>query len=168
MDAKKSTVVTQEDHTGTTETKSTKKRILVILAAMGPGIVAAMAGNDAGGISTYSTAGASFGYGTLWLIPIMMILLIIVQESCARMGAVTGKGLSSLIRERFGIKLAAFAMTALFLANTATTLSEFAGVAAGMELFGVSKYVSVPIAAIAVWTLVIGGSHERVEKIFLV
>ncbi|MBQ1448871.1 MAG: Nramp family divalent metal transporter [Coriobacteriales bacterium] len=134
---------------------------------MGPGIVAAMAGNDAGGISTYSTAGAQFGYATLWMIPIMTVLLIIVQETCARMGAVTGKGLSSLIRENFGVRLAAFAMLALLVANTSTTLSEFAGVAAGMELFGVSKYFSVPVAAIAVWLLVMRGSYQGVQKVFL-
>lgn len=140
----------------------------MILAAMGPGIVAAMAGNDAGGISTYSTAGASFGYMTLWMIPIMTVLLCIFQETCARMGAVTGKGLSSLIRENFGVRLAALAMLALLIANTATTLSEFAGVAAGMELFGVSKYISVPIAALAVWLLVNGGSSQGVQNVFLV
>lgn len=144
-----------------------RARLVAVLAAMGPGIVAAMAGNDAGGISTYSMAGASFGYGTLWMIPVMMVMLIIVQETCARMGAITGKGLSSLIRENFGIRLAALAMLALFAANTATTLSEFAGVAAGMELFGVSKYLSVPVAALAVWVLIVGGSHQRVQKIFL-
>lgn len=145
-----------------------RSKAWLILVAMGPGIVAAMAGNDAGGISTYSMAGARFGYGTLWMIPVMMVLLVIVQESCARMGAVTGKGFSSLIREGFGIRLAALAMLALVSANTATTLSEFAGVAAGMELFGVSKYVSVPLAALAVWVLVIGGNHKSVQKVFLV
>lgn len=150
-----------------TDNKRTGNRILLILAAMGPGIVAAMAGNDAGGISTYSTAGAQFGYATLWMIPIMTVLLIIVQETCARMGAVTGKGLSSLIRENFGVRLAAFAMLALLVANTSTTLSEFAGVAAGMELFGVSKYFSVPVAAIAVWLLVMRGSYQGVQKVFL-
>lgn len=145
----------------------TGNRVLLVLAAMGPGIVAAMAGNDAGGISTYSTAGAQFGYATLWMIPVMAVLLIIVQETCARMGAVTGKGLSSLIRENFGVRLAAFAMLALLVANTSTTLSEFAGVAAGMELFGVSKYFSVPVAAIAVWLLVMRGSYQGVQKVFL-
>jgi len=156
----------QVEETPTAQTHG-RSRALLLLAAMGPGIVAAMAGNDAGGISTYSAAGARFGYGTLWMIPIMMVLLIIVQESCARMGAVTGKGLSSLIRENFGIRLTALAMLALVAANTATTLSEFAGVAAGMELFGVSKYLSVPVAALAVWALVIGGSNRSVQKVFL-
>lgn len=147
--------------------RRSKSRLLLTLGAMGPGIVAAMAGNDAGGISTYSTAGAEFGYATLWMIPIMTVLLCIVQETCARMGAVTGKGLSSLIRENFGIRLAAIAMLALLVANTSTTLSEFAGVAAGMELFGVSKYVSVPVAALAVWLLVMRGSYQGVQKVFL-
>jgi Mn2+/Fe2+ NRAMP family transporter len=151
-----------------TTDKKPRNRVWLIFAAMGPGIIAAMAGNDAGGISTYSTDGAQFGYATLWMIPVMMILLIVVQESCARMGAVTGKGLSSLIREHFGIKLAAFAMLALVAANTSTTLSEFAGVAAGMELFGVSKYISAPLAAIAVWIVVIGGNHKSVQRVFLI
>lgn len=145
-----------------------KGRARLVLAAMGPGIIAAMAGNDAGGISTYSTAGAQYGYETLWMILVMTVLLIIVQESCARMGAVTGKGLSSLIRENFGIRLTALAMFALTAANIAITLSEFAGIAAGMELFGVSRYLSVPIAALAVWALVISGSSKSIQKVFLI
>lgn len=134
---------------------------------MGPGIISAMSGNDAGGIATYSSCGALFGYSTLWMIPVMMIFLAIVQEAASRMGAKTGKGLSSLIRERFGIRLAALAMLALLTANTATAFSEFAGIAAAMELFGISKYISVPIAALAVWLLIVGGSYKKVEKIFL-
>lgn len=145
-----------------------RSRALLILAAMGPGLIAALAGNDAGGISTYSVAGASYGYDTLWMIPVMAVLMFVVQESCARMGAVTGKGFSSLVRERFGIRLAALAMLALLAANTATTLSEFAGVAAGMELFGVSKYISVPLAGIAVWMLIVGGNYKSVQKVFLI
>lgn len=117
---------------------------------MGPGIITAMAGNDAGGIATYSTAGANFGYATLWTIPIMCILLIIAQGTAARMGAVTGKGFAALIRERFGIRWTTFAMLVLVVSNIATAVSQFAGIASGMELFGVSKYISVPIAAIAV------------------
>ncbi len=144
-----------------------RNRIIVILAALGPGVVAAMAGNDAGGISTYSTIGANYGYGTLWIIPIMAVMLAIVQEGVARMGAVTGKGFASCIRESFGIRLTTLAMAALLLANTATTLSEFAGIAAGAELFGISKYVSVPVAGLVVWLLVMGGSYKRVEKVFL-
>ncbi|MEI3232244.1 MAG: divalent metal cation transporter, partial [Gordonibacter pamelaeae] len=128
----------------------------------------AMAGNDAGGISTYSTVGAKFGYATLWVIPIMCVLLIVVQMTAARMGAVTGKGFAALIRERFGIRLTALAMLALLIGNVATTFSEFAGIASGMEMFGVSKYLAVPVAAVAVWLLVVGGSYKRVEKVFLV
>ena len=145
-----------------------RSKALLVLAAMGPGIIAAMAGNDAGGIATYSMAGSQFGYATLWLFPLMALLLGIIQESIARMGTKTGKGLSALIRERFGIRLTSFAMLALLVANIATILSQFAGVAAGMELFGVSKYISVPVAALAVWLLVVGGSYKRVEKVLLV
>ncbi len=147
--------------------KHAPSRLLLILAAMGPGIITAMAGNDAGGISTYSTAGANFGFGTLWVIPIMCVLLIVVETTAGRMGAVTGKGFAALIRERFGIRLAAFAMLALLIGNVATTFSEFAGIASGMEMFGVSKYISVPVAALAVWLLVVGGSYKRVQNVFL-
>ena len=142
-------------------------KLLLVLAAMGPGIITAMAGNDAGGISTYSTAGANFGFATLWVIPIMCVLLAVVETTAGRMGAVTGKGFAALIRERFGIRLTAFAMLALLIGNVATTFSEFAGIASGMEMFGVSKYVSVPIAALAVWLLVVGGSYKRVQNVFL-
>jgi NRAMP (natural resistance-associated macrophage protein)-like metal ion transporter len=134
---------------------------------MGPGIIAELAGNDAGGISTFSVAGASYGYAALWTVPIAMLFLMVVQESAARMGAQTGKGFAALIRERFGIRLAALAMVALLVANTGTTLSEFAGIAAGMELFGVSKYLSVPVAGLAVWVLVMGGSYRRTEKLLM-
>ena len=145
-----------------------KSKLLLLLAAMGPGIITAMAGNDAGGISTYSTAGAEFGFGTLWVIPVMCVLLIIVQMTAARMGAVTGKGFAALIRERFGIRLTALAMLALLIGNVATTFSEFAGIASGLEMFGVSKFISVPVAAAAVWLLVVGGSYKRVQKVFLI
>ena len=147
--------------------KRAPSRLLLILAAMGPGIITAMAGNDAGGISTYSTAGANFGFGTLWVIPIMCVLLIVVETTAGRMGAVTGKGFAALIRERFGIRLAAFAMLALLVGNVATTFSEFAGIASGMEMFGVSKYISEPVAALAVGLLVVGGSYKRVQNVFL-
>ena len=140
---------------------------LVVLAAMGPGIITAMAGNDAGGISTYSTAGASFGFATLWVIPIMCVLLIVVETTAGRMGAVTGKGFAALIRERFGIRLTALAMLALLIGNVCTTFSEFAGIASGMEMFGVPKLFSVPVAAVAVWLLVVGGSYKRVQNVFL-
>ena len=126
-----------------------KSKLLLILAAMGPGIVTAMAGNDAGGISTYSTVGAQFGFATLWVIPIMCVLLIVVEMTAAKMGAVTGKGFAALIRESFGIRLTALAMFALLIGNVCTTFSEFAGIASGMEMFGVSKYIAVPVAAIS-------------------
>ena len=142
--------------------------VWLVLAAMGPGIVTAMAGNDAGGIATYSTAGAKFGFSTLWIIPIMCVLLIVVQTTATRMGAATGKGFSALIRERFGIRLTALAMLALLIGNVATTFSEFAGIASGMEMFGVPRWISVPIAALAVWALVVGGSYKRVQNVFLV
>ncbi|MEG0015170.1 MAG: Nramp family divalent metal transporter [Gordonibacter sp.] len=148
--------------------KKSPNKLWLLLAALGPGVVTAMAGNDAGGISTYSTVGAKFGYATLWVVPLMCVLLVVVQMTAARMGAVTGKGFAALIRERFGIRLTALAMLALLIGNVATTFSEFAGIASGMEMFGVSKYLSVPIAAVAVWLLVVGGSYKRVEKVFLV
>lgn len=148
--------------------KKRPSKLWLLLAALGPGVVTAMAGNDAGGISTYSTVGAKFGYATLWVVPIMCVLLVVVQMTAARMGAVTGKGFAALIRERFGIRLTALAMLALLIGNVATTFSEFAGIASGMEMFGVSKYLSVPVAAIAVWLLIVGGSYKRVEKVFLI
>ena len=144
-----------------------KNRLLLILAALGPGVVTAMAGNDAGGISTYSTVGAEFGYATLWVIPIMCVLLIIVEMTATRMGAVTGKGFAALIRERFGIRLTALAMLALLIGNICTTFSEFAGIASGMEMFGVTKYLAVPVAALIVWLLVVGGNYKQVQKVFL-
>ena len=144
-----------------------KGKLLLVLAAMGPGIVTAMAGNDAGGISTYSTAGANFGFATLWVVPIMCVLLIIVETCAGRMGAVTGKGFAALIRERFGIRLTALAMLALLIGNVASTFSEFAGSASGMEMFGVSKYISVPVAAFTVWLLIVGGSYKRGQRVFL-
>ena len=144
-----------------------KPRWLLYLAAIGPGMVAAMAGNDAGGIATYSSVGALYGYKMLWMIPVMALLLVVVQESAARMGLVTGKGFSSLIRERFGIRLTALAMGALLVSNTAVTLSEFAGIASGMALFGIPSFVSVPLAGLVVWLLSTSGSYKRVEKVLL-
>lgn len=140
---------------------------LLYLSAIGPGMVAALAGNDAGGIATYSSVGAQYGYQMLWMIPIMMLLLSVVQESAARMGCVTGKGFASLIREHFGIRPTALAMGALLVSNTAVTLSEFAGIASGMSLFGIPSFVSVPLAGLVVWLLSTGGSYKRVEKILL-
>ena len=156
-----------EQNPGKAVGSSRLRRIWLILAAMGPGIVAEMAGNDAGGISTFSVAGATYGYATLWCVPIAMIFLMIVQESAARMGAKTGKGFAALIRESFGIRWTAFAMLALLVSNFGTTLSEFAGIAAGIELFGISRYVGVPIAGLAVWMLLMAGSYHRTEKIFI-
>ena len=124
------------DQGGENDGKKQHSKAFLVLAAMGPGIVTAMAGNDAGGISTYSTVGAKFGYMTLWIIPVMCVLLIVVQTTATRMGVVTGKGFSALIRESFGIRLTALAMLALLIGNVATTFSEFAGVASGMEIFG--------------------------------
>lgn len=145
-----------------------KAKIAAVFAAMGPGLLSALAGNDAGGIATYSIDGAEYGNAILWVIPVMTLLLIVVQETSVRMSAVSGKGFSALIRENFGVRPTAFAMLALLIANTAVMFSEFAGIAAGMELFGISKYISVPIAAVMVWSLVMGGSYKRVEKILLV
>lgn len=138
-----------------------------MLAAMGPGMVAALAGADAGGVATYSNAGALFGFGQLWTVPIMCLLLIVAQETAARMGCVTGKGFASLIREQFGVRMSTLAMLALLISNTTVTLSEFAGVASGFALFGIPAYVSVPIAAVAIWALTMSGSYHRIEKILL-
>ncbi len=152
----------------TTTDKKRRYTFFAVLAALGPGIIAASAGNDAGGVSTYSVDGAEFGYATLWMILIMTVSLIVVQEMAARMGAVTGKGFAALIREKFGVRSTLFAMVMLLMSNAATSVAEFAGVAAALQLFGVSKYVSVPIAAVTVWLLVVRGSYRRVEKVLLV
>ncbi len=150
-------------------TKKTTKKAgrLAILAAMGPGLLTAMAGNDAGGIATYSSTGATYGYGMLWTVPLMCVLLIVAQETAARMGCATGKGFAALIREQFGVRVSAIAMLALIISNFTVTLSEFAGIASGMELFGIPLQVSVPIAGIATWLLTQSGSYHRVEKILL-
>ena len=153
-----------KDTTGKAEKKAGR---LAILAAMGPGLLTAMAGNDAGGIATYSSTGATYGYGMLWTVPLMCVLLIVAQETAARMGCVTGKGFASLIREQFGVRLSAVAMLALLVSNTTVTLSEFAGIASGLALFGVPVYVSVPVAALAIWLLTMSGSYRRIEKVLL-
>ncbi len=158
----------QRSAQGVRRTVARRPRLCVYLAILGPGMITANAGNDAGGIATYATVGAEHGYGLLWtLIPITLSLGI-VQEMCARMGAVTGKGLADLIRERFGVRWTALVMLSLFIANGGVTVSEFVGIAAAMEIFGVPRYVSVPIAAIAIWWLVVKSSYQRVERIFLV
>ena len=144
-----------------------KLTIGMVLGAMGPGLLAALSGNDAGGIATYSSAGASYGYGTLWMLPLMAVLLIVVQETAARCGCVTGKGFASLIREKYGVRKSALAMGALLVANTAVTISEFAGIASGLALFGVPATVSVPLVGLAIWSLTMSGSFQRIEKILL-
>ena len=143
------------------------KRILIFLAVIGPGIITANVDNDAGGITTYSVAGAQFGYSMLWsLIPIT-VALIIIQEMAARMGVVTGKGLAELIRENFGLKITFFIMIGLLIANVATTISEFAGIASAGAVFGISKFIIVPICAVIVWFLILKFSYKRLEKVFL-
>ena len=142
-------------------------KLWLLLAILGPGIITACAGNDAGGITTYSIAGAHFGYSLLWMLLITTFCLAVVQEICARMGAVTGKGLSDLIRENFGIKWTFFAMVILFIANVFTIIADFAGIAASMEIFGIMKYISVPIMALVIWYTVLKGSYKLVERIFL-
>lgn len=145
-----------------------RRRLLAFLAIMGPGLVTSTADNDAGGIATYSTLGAAYGYQMLWILLLITISLGVVQEMVARMGVVTGKGLSDLIREEFGVKTTAFAMFTLLIANIATTIAEFVGIAAASELLGIPKFVTVPLAAIFVWFVVVRGDYKRAEKIFLI
>ena len=143
------------------------RHILLFLAVMGPGIITANVDNDAGGIATYSMAGAHFGYTLLWsLIPIT-IALVIVQEMCARMAVATGKGLADLIRENYGVKVTFYLMFTLFFVNLANAMAEFAGIAISLEIFHISKFISVPISAFFVWMLVVKGTYKSVEKIFL-
>ena len=142
--------------------------IFAYLAILGPGLVAANAGNDAGGIATYAQAGATYGYDLLWMLVVITVSLILVQEMCARMGAITGKGLSELIREEYGPRWTVFAMITLLIANGLTTISEFAGIAATFELAGISRYISVPLSAVLIWWLVARGTYSRVERVFLV
>ncbi len=148
--------------------KSRFRGLLIFLAVIGPGIITSNVDNDAGGIATYSIAGAHFGYSLIWsLIPITLAL-IIIQEMCARMGVVTGKGLSDLIRENFGVKITFYLLLALIFTNFGNTIAEFAGIAASLEIFSISKYLSVPPAAFLVWLLVVKGTYRSVEKVFLV
>ena len=142
-------------------------RFFAYLAVLGPGIIAANAGNDASGIATYSSAGAGFGYSLLWAFIPMTISLIIVQEMCARMGVVTGQGLADLIREQFGVRWTAFVMLALLIANTGVIISEFVGIAQASELLGVSRYIAIPLAGGLIWWVVVKGSQKRVERVFL-
>ncbi len=145
-----------------------RRGFITLIAVLGPGLITASADNDAGGISTYSIVGARFGYMLLWTLPLILLSLGITQEMGSRMGMVTRKGLGALIRERFGLGMTAFAMITTLIANFGTTIAEFAGIAAAMELFGVSKYVAVPALAVAIYLLVVKASYRRVEKIFLV
>ncbi|CAN5409635.1 MAG: Nramp family divalent metal transporter [Pyrinomonadaceae bacterium] len=142
-------------------------RFFAYLAILGPGIIAANAGNDASGIATYSTVGAAFGYSLLWVFIPMVLSLIVVQEMCARMGVVTGQGLADLIREQFGVRWTAFVMLALLTANTGVIISEFVGIAQASELLGVSRYIAIPLAGGLIWWLVVKGSQKRVERVFL-
>ena len=152
---------------GVRRTVARRPRLFLYLSVLGPGIITANAGNDAGGIATFASVGADHGYKLLWLLIPLTISLGMVQEMCARMGAVTGKGLADLIRERFGVRWTALVMLALLIANGGVTVSEFVGIAAAMELFGVARYISVPIAAIVIWWLVVKGNYQRVERVFL-
>src|SRR5512136_1184237 len=145
-----------------------RARLFLLLAVVGPGIITANVDNDAGGITTYSVAGAHYGNSLLWMMPLVSLALIIVQEMSARLGVITGKGLADLIRESLGVRITTIVIGIVVVANLANTVSEFAGVAASMEIFGISKYVSVPLAAILVWLLIVKGDYQKVERIFLV
>src|SRR5438874_12093193 len=144
-----------------------RRRLTLLLAVIGPGLITSNVDNDAGGITVYTQAGAQYGYALLWSLIPMTIALYVISEMCARMGVVTGKGLSDLIGEEFGFRPTFFVMIAGFFVDLANVVAEFAGVAAAMEIFHVSKYVAVPLAAILVWILVIQGTYRQVEVIFL-
>lgn len=148
--------------------RSWKIRIFLFLAVLGPGFITANVDNDAGGIYTYSQAGAAYGYTLLWTMIPITLALIVVQEMCARMGAVTGKGLSDLIREEFGLRMTFVMMILLVIVNFTNVITEFSGIAGSLGLFHISKYVSVPICAVLVWALVVRGDYKKVEKVFLV
>jgi len=142
-------------------------RLYAFLGLLGPGIIAASSGNEASGIATYSTAGAHYGYSLLWSFIPMTICFIVAQEMCVRMGVVTGQGLADLIREQFGVRWSAFVMLALLIANTGIIVAEFVGIAQASELFGISRYISVPLTALLIWWLVVKGTPKRVEQAFL-
>ena len=144
-----------------------RSRLFLFLAVMGPGLITSAADNDAGGIITYIQTGAKHRYDLLWVIFLLTIVLAMIQEMCARMGCVTQKGLGELIRENFGVKWTMFALGTLLVANLATTVAEFAGIAAAMEIFGVPRLISIPIAAVAIWLLVVKGTFGVVEKVFI-
>lgn len=147
--------------------KRFRYHILIFFSVIGPGFITAVVDNDAGGIYTYSQAGAKYGYLPLWTLLPITLMLIVTQEMCARMGAVTGKGLSDLVREEFGLRTTFFMLAALVLANLTNMMADFAGIASSLELFHISRYISVPIGAIAVWLLIVKGSYRSVEKVFL-
>src|SRR5580698_1441927 len=142
-------------------------RLAVFFAVLGPGFITAMVDNDAGGIITYSQAGARWGYLPLWTLLPITVALIVTQEMCSRMGAVTGKGLSDLIREEFGLRITFFIMILLVFLNLTNIMAEFAGVATSLDLFGVSKFISVPVAGVLVWFVAVKGNYQSVERIFL-
>src|SRR4051794_39863789 len=147
--------------------KRFRYHIALFFSVIGPGFITAVVDNDAGGILTYSQAGARWGYLPLWTLLPITLLLIVTQEMCSRMGAVTGKGLSDLIREEFGLRVTFLLMALLVLVNLTNVMSEFAGIASSLELFGISKYITVPLSAAAVWFLVVKSDYQRVEKVFL-
>jgi Mn2+/Fe2+ NRAMP family transporter len=142
-------------------------RLLAVLGFLGPGLIAANAGNDAGGIATYASVGAKYGYDLLWMMVVITVSLIVVQEMAARMGAITGKGLAELIREQYGVRWSAFATLSVLLANLGICISEFVGIGAALGLAHVPKYVSVPIAAVVVWLILVRGSYKLAERIFV-
>src|SRR5712664_465477 len=148
--------------------KRWKIRLLIFFAVVGPGFITANVDNDAGGIWTYSFAGAQFGHALLWTMIPITVALIVVQEIAARMGAVTGKGLSDLIREQFGFRVTCLMMIGLIIVNFGNVVTEFAGIAGSLELFGLSKFYTVPVCAVIVWLIVVKGQYKGVEKIFLV
>src|SRR5690348_11300316 len=144
------------------------RSLLLLLSVLGPGFVTASAGNDVGGIATYSAAGAQFGYRVLWTLVPLAVSLIVVQEMATRMGAVTGKGLASLVRENFGVRISFFAMIALFVINTGITATEFVGIATASEMFGISRYIVVPLAVVAVFLFILRMNNKTVERTFVV
>src|SRR5580698_10102461 len=148
--------------------KRYRMSIMLFLAVLGPGFITANVDNDAGGILTYSQAGAQYGYSLLWTMIPITLALIVVQEMCARMGVVTGKGLSDLIREEFGLRMTFVIMILLVVVNYGNVVAEFSGIAGSMQLFHVAKYISVPICAAIVWWLVVKGDYKSVEKVFLI
>jgi Mn2+/Fe2+ NRAMP family transporter len=160
-----------ENENGTEVTPQVKRKrwgFLFFLTMLGPGLIAANAGNDAGGIATYSTMGSQFGFQMLWVMVIIGIGVAVVQEMCARMGAATGKGLSDLIRENFSIRLTAFVMLTFLIANAGVIVSEFIGIASALAIFNVPQWIGAPVAGLIIWLLIARGSYSRVEKVFLV